>query len=426
MKKLLIVLGYNTFFQIIGKIFSVILSFFSIGLLTRYLGKEGFGNYSLILAYLSIFSILGDFGLQMTMTRELVKEKRIEVYGSYFLIKCLLFILSIIVPCFTLFFLPYSKSIKTGIIIGSFGFGLGYLNNFGIVIFQANLRLDLVTLVDIIIKLTSFIFLGFFIYLKMGIYGIINTILLGNILGTIAIIFWLKKLNFLNVSFKNIGNFIFATKFIKNIFKKTIPMGIINILFILFFKLDTLILSFLKGAKEVGIYTLSYKIIENMQLIWIFYLSVLYPLLSGFLKDREEKKANFIIKTSILISIFLSILLIIIGEIFAPFIIRVLGGNEFKESVWVFRILLLSLPMLFINNLFYHKFLAEEKILFLIKIYLTSLIISIILNLLLISKFSYWGSAVSVFLTEIYLLLFYLFLNRKFQLISLKDKKGVS
>lgn len=74
-------IAYNTIVSAGARIIAVALSLVSLGFITRYLGKEGFGDYSLILAFLYIFNILADFGLYSLMTREISRpgadEKKI-------------------------------------------------------------------------------------------------------------------------------------------------------------------------------------------------------------------------------------------------------------------------------------------------------------------------------------------------------------
>ena len=190
-------IGYNTLVQVFGKVISTVLSFISIGLLTRYLGQEGFGNYSLVFAYLSIFGIFSDLGLQLTMVRELAQKKESSIYSSFFWTKFFLVIFSTILSWLFLLFFPYSRFLKIAILIASFGFALGSLNNFGMVIFQANLRLDLLTLVDAFSRTIAVGFIFVFISLGKGLYSILNTILIGNLAGSFLIIFLLALDNHL-------------------------------------------------------------------------------------------------------------------------------------------------------------------------------------------------------------------------------------
>jgi len=112
MKRIFYLIGYNTFVQILGKIVSTILGFISVGLLTRYLGQEGFGNYSLVFAYLSIFGIIADWGLQLTMVRELARKQNLseEIYGTYLWLKIFLAIFANLLAIIFLLFFPYFLS----------------------------------------------------------------------------------------------------------------------------------------------------------------------------------------------------------------------------------------------------------------------------------------------------------------------------
>src|SRR5438552_861134 len=93
-KKILI----NTSSQIVAKIATVIIGFLTVGLLTRYLGVEQYGVYTLVFAYLSFFGIFADFGLQLNLVKDLSHESSnsVDLKEAYFFIKISLTLLSII------------------------------------------------------------------------------------------------------------------------------------------------------------------------------------------------------------------------------------------------------------------------------------------------------------------------------------------
>ena len=59
-------LALNTGVQIIGKIVSTSIGIVIIGIMTRFLGQEGFGIYSTANAFLQVFALLMDMGLNVT------------------------------------------------------------------------------------------------------------------------------------------------------------------------------------------------------------------------------------------------------------------------------------------------------------------------------------------------------------------------
>lgn len=65
----------NTIAQIGGKLITALISIFLIKILTNYLDLAGYGLYSKIYNYISIFSVIADLGLYTISVRELSKHQ---------------------------------------------------------------------------------------------------------------------------------------------------------------------------------------------------------------------------------------------------------------------------------------------------------------------------------------------------------------
>lgn len=65
----------NTLAQIAGKVATALISIFLIKILTNYLDVAGYGLYSKIYNYLSIFSVIADLGLYTITVREISAHK---------------------------------------------------------------------------------------------------------------------------------------------------------------------------------------------------------------------------------------------------------------------------------------------------------------------------------------------------------------
>ena len=67
-------IAYNIIFNSLMKVVTtVVLSLVSIRLITGYLGKEGFGDYSTILAFFAFFSAIADLGIGSITAREIAR-----------------------------------------------------------------------------------------------------------------------------------------------------------------------------------------------------------------------------------------------------------------------------------------------------------------------------------------------------------------
>src|SRR4030042_682277 len=117
-------IAYNTIISAVSRISGTAIALFTLGLVTRYLGQDNFGNYSIVMAFLYIFSVLADLGLYSITLREISKEgaAESEIVSQAFSFRFFsgLFIFAL-APAVAWFF-PYSVETKIGIAMGSFGF----------------------------------------------------------------------------------------------------------------------------------------------------------------------------------------------------------------------------------------------------------------------------------------------------------------
>jgi O-antigen/teichoic acid export membrane protein len=398
MNKLYIKIGLNTAFQLIGRILTMGFSVLVISLLTRYLGNHGYGIYTLVFSYLAFFSMIADFGLHLSMIRILSKQiDNHSLIGSYFIIRILFIILSSILSIIFLIYIPYSFEIKSAILIGLIAIDIGLLSSIGNAIFQTKLRLDLITLIDLSGKMITLFGIIICIKLNLDLIAIISTVVMGNFVSLTLSSFLLYK--------DNKFSFIFDKRNIKKLLTLSTPIGITSFLALSYFKIDTIMLSLLKNEVEVSYYGVSYKVFENLLIIWGFYMASAYPIMSTLF----EKKKEFIIflKNSIKISLLISFSLIILIYIFSPIIVNILAGDQYLKSINSIRILIFSIPFLFINNIYYHIFIIKEKVWVLVKILLFVLLVNIFINLIVIPRYSIIGASYSTVITELITFLIY-------------------
>jgi len=405
LKKVFFTIGKNTLIQMIGKILSVVISLISIVLLTRYLGIAGYGNFTLVFTYAGFFSTLADFGLQVIVVRELsgnIFEKQ-TIRATFFWIKLLLVIVSIFIGISVIPFLPYTIFLKTGIIIGLFAVGVGGFQGFSNTLLQAEVRLDIVTFIDSITKLATFCLLILFILFHLNLLIILTTVLIGNSIGLLV------SLVFVNEIFKQPISF--NVKIAKKILLLSIPIGFSSFIALLYFKVDTFLLSLYRASAEVGIYSFSYKILENLLVLWGFYMASVFPLLTK-LKTGDKKKFTYLLRSTFIIAISSSIVITFCVYFLSPIIVYFLGGVRFTPSIPLLRVLVFSLPFLFINNSFYFYFFIENRFSFFVYSISAAFILNIIINLLIIPKYGYMGASISTVITEIvlFMCLFILFI----------------
>lgn len=386
-------IAYNILFSATGKIISTALALIGIGLITRYLGKEGFGDYATAVAYFSLFAAIADLGIYSVATREISRpnadEK--EIMGNVFSLRIITSLIVFSATPVIIFFLPYPYEVKLAIMISAaaFVFASSYMVLNGI--FQKNLAMDKVAMAELIGKIVQLGIIFLAVQKDLGFLVVVSSILFAMIVNFISVFLWSRKY----LKFKLNFNFSYWKKFVSN----SLPVGISVIVTFLYFKLDTILLSFIKTNADVGIYNAAYKVIENISFFPGMVAGLVLPILSHTIfTDRRkfEEVANKIYKMFIIL-----IVPLVIGTLYlADGIIYIIGGAGYEEAGLVLKILVFALVFIFFGNLSNNILLAgnmQKKLMIALSL---CAVFNISVNLVLIPKYSFLGAAVTSVATE--------------------------
>jgi len=192
--------------------------------------------------------------------------------------------------------------------------------------------------------------------------------------------------------------------FWKPTIKEALPFGLSTIFVTIYYHIDTVMLSLIvpNSNKIVGWYNAAYRLVLILLAIrGIIQISV-FPLMSRFFKNSKNSLklvCEKLFKYGIII-----IFPIAVGTtILAKRFILLIYGNEYLPSIIALQILIWSNVIIFAN--FAHRlFEATNKQIIVTKITILGAIANILLNLLLIPKFSYIGAAIATCLTELIVL----------------------
>ncbi len=396
----------NISISFIGKILSSLLGVVAITFIARKLGPDGFGNYSIVFAFLYIFSVFADFGLYNLAVREISKEKANEskILSSIITTRALLLLFSYLIILIILPFIDsYSFKVKIGIAISYIGFIFLSFSQILASIFQKHLKTVYLAFGDVVSRAFQIIAVIYLFYFtNANFIEFLMVFILGSFLNFLFLIHYAKKF----ISFK----LNFDKRLILQNLKASAPMGISLILVLVYFKGDTIILSLLKTPTDVGIYNIAYKFIETLIFFPMMFVGIITPILT---KNFSKKNLHLTKKTLQKSFDFLSLtsLPIVFGGIyFSKQIIHLLGGNAYKDAYIVLAILMIAVLFMFFGALFGNAAIAFYKQKKAMYIYGTAGIINIILNFILIEKLSYFGAAFVTVITEILvtLMLFYI------------------
>jgi O-antigen/teichoic acid export membrane protein len=384
----------NSTAQLIGKFASAVVTLFISGIVARSLGQEGYGQFAIMTTYAAAFYAAADFGFNGVALRLAqgdpgqVKSHFQKLIGLRIIYGIALIALAIAI----LNFFPYSPTLKIVTIITCLTILTQAVYNSANLIFQSRLRYDLATISLIAGSLLS---LGI-VYLLSS--GNINLVLIGAayVAGGLATVF--TSLTLIRVL---IGPFspIFDWKEWRLLMTATLPVGLTIIFNLVYFRADTFILSILKPTTEVGIYGAAYKLFEVALTPPTFFINALYPILiKKFAEDPNHFK--LLVRYSIFGLTAASAMLSLIGVILAPFLINLIYGSKFDNSVLPFRLLLIGLPVFYLSNLYMWILILLKRQTPMFFIYTLGMLLNIALNLYFIPHFSYLASAIITGVSE--------------------------
>jgi len=383
----------NTIIQFAGKLIGTVLALVTVSLMMRYLGKEGFGEYSTIIGFLGTISIIADLGLYLVVTREISKEGADEqkILSNALSIRLIAAVIVLSAAPFLALLFPYSMTVIIGIAIATLSFLFTSLNQMFVGVFQKYFRMDRVAIGEVAGRLTWLAGVYVVIKLDWGLLTMIAAIALSNFLNFIIVAIFTNK--YIKV---RLG---FDWKYWKKILKIAAPLAFSVIFTLVHFKVDTVILSVIKPPEDVGIYGAAYKVLEGLITFAAIFAGILLPVLSRYAFTNKEKFANIYRRGFDVLAVFLVPL--IIGTLFfAEPIMNLFGGGEFNTSASVLKILIFAVGAIFLAHLFGNTVVAINQQKKMMWIYFAAAVVSIIVNIILIPRYSYYGAAITTVITE--------------------------
>ena len=380
----------NSSYLLLAQVFTKILSFFYAFYLAKQLGVVEFGNYSVALSYFSVLSSVVDLGISRFMIREVSKDQSrfIALFINSLVIR-IVFAIGLVFAFGLILFITDPDKTRTY---------LSLIAAFTVIPQVVGLTLDAALIVKnrfkysaggILILNLSTILLGIWLVNKgVGAVGALIAIVTGHVL------FMLGNLFFLLLSTKDLHDLFSHIRrdTLKVILKGSLLYGVMSMLGLIYFKVDTLLLSYLKGNYDAGVYSAAYRFLEGIVFIPAAFETAFFPVMS---RINVLGKFNFALYLkSIGLLGLLSIPFVISFWYLVPWMILNFLPSGYLPSITVIGILALAVPFIFALAAQGAVLLSNEKNLrLLFGVSLFNLIGNIIGNLIFIPQYGVYAAA---------------------------------
>jgi len=356
----------DTGLQIGGKIISISIALVTTAVLTRKLGSQTYGNFSLIGSILLLVDAIADLGTRTIGVREASKKEASKVFINIFYLRTFLSLIAFIVGLFLVVFYGAFEGVRLEALISLLMLYLtSWAGNLEIVL-QTKLRFDWKTIVDILFPLFFLIslFLGGGSSLKIIFVYYLIARLLSLIIG------WWKVRKWVDWKQK------FDKKLLIKLLRESWPMGLFLIVSASYDKaIDSTMIRHFLGVEQVAWYALAYKVYGSLVMPAYFLMTSVFPVLS-----RKNNRYQKVYKQALLILLLMLVVGVPLIYYLAPIAIDILGGSDFGASIRVLRILILALVISYINHLNGFGLISRGKQRQMLKISVMALVVNMALN----------------------------------------------
>ena len=403
----------NTGIIMVGDLVFRLISLVVIIYLARYLGTVGFGKYSFVFAYLAFFGVITDLGLQPILVREMSRDPSIAsmLIGNAYFIRLILTVLGVVLSMIVISFMSYPADTTAYIYIAAFSLLFISFSDFYATIFQANLKMEYREIAKLAFKIISASLIFWIIFSHGTLMQVMIVLVFSEMIKTLISYLFSRKLVR--------PQFAIDFELWKYLFKEALPIALSSVIFIIYFRIDVVMLSMMQGDAEVGLYSAAYKLSEPLSLIPYALTISLFPIMSASFKSSKERLINTY-RLGVRYLLILTLPIAMGTTILADKIIFLIYGAEFAGSATALQIIIWALVFTSVNSMLLTLLVSMNKQKLNTLSVALCAIANVTLNFILIPMLSYNGAAIATVATNAVLFIasFY-FISKYLQMLPI-------
>lgn len=384
----------NTLIYTSALVLQKVLSFGYFAVVARFIGVADVGKYTLALSLATVFAIFIDFGLVPLLTREVAKDREhtAKYLANILGFKLLLAAVVYGVLCLTVNLLQYPALTKELVYLSGLVMLLDAItiNFYAVLRGWHNLKYESWGAVgnQLVVMFGGLIALG----LGASLHFLLLAYLVGSLFNFLFSLYCLKKIT------KILPTIIFDWQQLKPIIKLAVPFLLAGVFARFYGYADIVLLSKLASEQALGWYSVAYKLTFAFQFLPLAFNAAIFPAMSYYYITDKQRLARIFEQASVYL---LLIALPLAASIFvlAPEIITMIYGVKYLPAVAALRILIVSLAFVFLNFPLGSVLNAADRQAKNTTNLALAMLFSIGLNLLLIPRWSFYGSALTALIT---------------------------
>jgi O-antigen/teichoic acid export membrane protein len=382
----------NTVIVLAAKVLARLIALFTVLYMVRWLGPPGYGSFSVLINLSAIASVLLDLGFNVLFVREGAREHAaIQRYlRNIMSLRLLMSIAAFVVLAALVIPIGLGHLLVPG-------FVLMVLTSYSTLLRNGLYAVQQLGFEAIAVVLESALLLGLVFYgvkTRQGVAYFVWAYAAQYAFSCVyfAVVLAAKRIATIGWSFE--------PALLREWFFKGLPFALTFVLTIIYFRIDQPLIDIFRGLREAGLYGAAYKPIESLLFVPITFLSVVFPVLSVYHRDRPSEMLfaiNRFYKGLLLMGWPVSVGIFVLAGPLTPLLL----GRDYLASEPALRVLALALGIAFVNNAFIGALNASDRQLSFSWAAGWSVVVNVVLNLILIPLYGYQGASWATVLTEL-------------------------
>lgn len=388
----------NTVILVLAQVIEKFVNFFIVVILVRYLSEGEFGQYGFVSSYVILFNIFINLGVTGLSTREMSQKPEMT---PHILTAVLVPVLFSSVVTFVIIYwsIALTKAGQPEIIysakLAAVALILSNITDIFGTIPRSKEKMIYTAIPRLIKQLTFFLLLCLLLSKGIGLTGVFWLLLFTGMIELLLQIFF--SVVILNV----LPSRKFDTALCKSMLKEAFPFAIVSVSVIIYYKIDSVMLSYMKGDRQVGLYNAAYNLAFVFLFLGTSFHQAVFPVLSRlYINSRERLLHIYRLSAKYLTIIGLPICAGMI--LLSHRIVILVYGENYIYSSKALQILMIAFLFMFINGLMGSALISAGNQKGLARIVGRGALINVSLNLLVIPFYGFTGAASTTVITEFY------------------------
>lgn len=361
---------------------------FALGtVIARRFGAAQFGEYMFVMTYVMYFAFIADAGLGRYLIRDASREPG-RVHEFLAKVGALRLVLALAVYALLLIIALITRADGERlafIAIAGTGLFCGAISGALASIFNARERMHISATFSVLSTLTTALFVLAALAAGLGLPGVFVGAALANLPPLLyLLLLWRRD--------EGMPRLAVDLAFWRTALRRSFPYALLGVIGLVYFRMDSLLLTWIKGTEANGIYTAAYRLLDAATDLPGVIVAAMFPTLSRLhVESKAKVRTTYLGAMALLAALGVPVLVVML--VFADPIVTLLYGDDFARSVVVLRILAVAVFLIFIDTANTMVLYAGENLRPVVILSAVSMGANIALCLLLIPRYAERGAA---------------------------------